>query len=461
MGRCLLGLLGAGVLALACAPDEGSSEPGRDVPIDRHAEADGGEDLPDGTVPDTTTTDDAAPTDHGPPLPPDSDNDGLSDEDELARHTDPTNEDTDGDGIGDGVEVLAGTDPLDPGSTIPPTDYYVVLPYLDPPDWRDLDFTARLGKGDIFFLVDTTGSMATAINNVRSSLAGVIVPGVNAAIAAPFGDVGDWTFQLRQRITNDTAAVQTALNGLRVGGGNDGPEAQLEGLFQTVDGGDCGAGGGFGAACFREDSHPIIVVVTDAPAHNDGVAANAYDSTVSAHTWSETMAALNAHNVKILGAAVKVMAIIPSEAQADLTQAARDTSSFNRAGDPTVYPAVGGAVSDVVVGGIVDLVAAERQDVGARSIDDPSDAVDATLFIKEIRPVWASDATRFDDVAFYGVSGGTTVRFSIHFENDFRPAEEHVQIYRAQIEVHDLATMTPLDVRNVYIVVPGEGGFLI
>jgi hypothetical protein len=99
--------------------------------------------------------------------------------------------------------------------------------------------------------------------------------------------------------------------------------------------------------------------------------------------------------------------------------------------------------------------------VSARGIDDPSDAVDATLFIKEIRPVWASDATSFDDTTFYGVSGGTTVRFSLTFQNDFRPHETHVQIYLAQIEVFDVATGLALDVRNVYIVVPAEGGFLI
>jgi hypothetical protein len=118
-------------------------------------------------------------------------------------------------------------------------------------------------------------------------------------------------------------------------------------------------------------------------------------------------------------------------------------------------------VTTAVVDGIVDLVAAETQDVSARSIDDTSDAVDATRFIKAIRPVWASSATSFDDTTFYGVSGGTTVRFSIAFQNDFRPHEYHVQIYRAYIEVHDVPGMTPLDTRNVYIVVPAIGGVLI
>lgn len=43
----------------------------------------------------------------------DSDEDGLSDEEEMALGTDPYNPDTDGDGWDDGEEVDRGTDPLD------------------------------------------------------------------------------------------------------------------------------------------------------------------------------------------------------------------------------------------------------------------------------------------------------------------------------------------------------------
>jgi len=44
----------------------------------------------------------------------DQDNDGLTNDEELAAGTDPTNPDTDGDGYNDGDEINAGTDPLDP-----------------------------------------------------------------------------------------------------------------------------------------------------------------------------------------------------------------------------------------------------------------------------------------------------------------------------------------------------------
>ena len=53
----------------------------------------------------------------GGPVVPDTDEDGLSDADEIGIHgTDPLDPDTDDDGLDDGLEVGAGVDPLDPDS---------------------------------------------------------------------------------------------------------------------------------------------------------------------------------------------------------------------------------------------------------------------------------------------------------------------------------------------------------
>jgi hypothetical protein len=49
-----------------------------------------------------------------PPVVLDSDGDGLTDADEIARGTDPMNPDTDADGLGDGAEVTLGTNPMNP-----------------------------------------------------------------------------------------------------------------------------------------------------------------------------------------------------------------------------------------------------------------------------------------------------------------------------------------------------------
>jgi hypothetical protein len=427
------------------------------------------------------------PVDFGPPLDVDSDNDGIPDSVERMIGTDPSREDTDGDGFSDGVERLAGTDATDPRSFIPPTDFYVVLPYRDPAVLRELDFTARLGRADVFFLVDTTGSMGLAISNVRSSLMSTIVPALSRAIAdlrmgvgdfrdfpvEPYGERGDWPFLVRQTLTDDVAAVQAGLGRLAAGGGGDVPESQAQALHGAVTGGGatCGPDGGFGQACFREGSNPIIVVVTDAESHNGPGGAQPYDPALvtGAVSWTDAMAALNARSVRAVGVAVSVGVPLPlpfpvpgsNPARPHLEELARATSSRGASGALTVYDAAGGNVSTAVVDGVVDLAGATRQDVTSRKVDDPSDTVDATQFIKAVTPLRATRATRYDATTFFGVAGGTTVTFQVRFENDFLPQQAFVQIFRAVIEVYDLSSTVVLDRRNVYVVVPAIGGVLI
>ncbi len=437
-------------------------------------------DAPGLETPDSPfVTIDVGPLPDVPFLPGDSDGDGIADADEATYGTDPSNPDTDGDGLGDGVEVLAETDPTNRASRIPDTDFYVVLPYMEPPIHRPLDFRARLGRADIFFLVDTTGSMTGAISNVTSSLSTTIVPAVNDAIADavmgvgdyrdfpvdPFGQTGDWTFEVRQTMTSDVAAVQAALRTLRAGGGGDLPESANEGLFRSVSSDGCADA--FGEACFRLMSHPIIVLVTDAQIHNGPDTANDYGAAVpTARTWAETTAALNANDVKVVGVAVDSAPFplpfpIPVASEPDLRALAMATGSRSSTGSLTVFTAASGSVSTSVVGGIVDLIGAAEQDVSARSFDDETDAVDARQFILAITPLSATRATRFDSTTFFGVAGGTTVTFDVTFQNNIAPATDRVQLYRAFIEVFDVASDTALDRRNVYIVIPREDGGLI
>jgi hypothetical protein len=95
--------------------------------IDTDSDDDGltdGEELALGTDPFDSDTDDDGLSDgdevnvHGTdPLDPDTDDDGLSDGDEVNVHgTDPLDADTDDDGLVDGLEVDLGLDPLDPDS---------------------------------------------------------------------------------------------------------------------------------------------------------------------------------------------------------------------------------------------------------------------------------------------------------------------------------------------------------
>ncbi len=113
----------------------------------------------------------------------DSDNDGLSDGEETAAGTDPVNRDSDGDGVTDLGETRGtGTDPLDPTSTIPSTDFFIVLPYNTDPVVRKLRFATNVSMADVYFLMDSTGSMYPEIQNVQNGLESIIIPGVQRLV---------------------------------------------------------------------------------------------------------------------------------------------------------------------------------------------------------------------------------------------------------------------------------------
>jgi hypothetical protein len=100
----------------------------------------------------------------------DSDNDGLSDSEEIAYSTNPHEPDSDDDGHSDLAEVVTGHDPLDAGDTIPADDFYVVLPYEGDPEERVLEFRSNIRKADVYFVMDTTGSMTEEASNLASGL---------------------------------------------------------------------------------------------------------------------------------------------------------------------------------------------------------------------------------------------------------------------------------------------------
>ena len=112
---------------------------------------------------------------------PDSDNDGISDAAELGSGTRRDLADTDGDGVSDLVEI-AGCPPGDAScvaDAIDPTssprtrgDFVFFEPYMMPPDPpRDtLDFATDIRVADVYFLMDTTGSMGGAITSLRTGL---------------------------------------------------------------------------------------------------------------------------------------------------------------------------------------------------------------------------------------------------------------------------------------------------
>ncbi|MFO0729288.1 MAG: hypothetical protein U1E65_36245 [Myxococcota bacterium] len=268
----------------------------------------------------------------------DSDGDGLADGTEPGCPGGPNRllADSDGDGFLDPAEIAFGSNPCSAASGI--TGFYFILPPNGPNQTAPLNFSnTGIDRADVAIEVDTTGSMTDEITNIRTSLSNLIIPGIAAVIPdsafgvssfedvpiSPFGDAasGDVPFQLRTRVTTDRVAAQNAVNQLAVRDGLDLPEAGLLSLYQiatgvglTWPGGavapfDPNAGripnvadGTIGGVGFRTDALPIIVHVTDAPAHEraDYLAVN---NQIGAPDTSVVASAISGIGARIIGIA--------------------------------------------------------------------------------------------------------------------------------------------------------------
>ncbi len=255
----------------------------------------------------------------------DADGDGLPDDQEPDCGQLRT--DGDADGYIDLVEVLTGSDPCDAQDA--PLDhgveFYFVLPYGGAEQSSTLRFVPRVQKADVFFDIDTTGSMSGVISSLKSGL-GAIMSSARGRVTdsafgvasfedfplSPYGGSGDEPFHLFSGITTDQSVAQAAANQLTLGGGGDLPEAGYEALFQAADGsgisgtgGDFGpfkSGGRIGGAQFRPGALPIIVHATDANAHDSvaGPGNPAYPSGYNAHDRTAALAALEKIGARVI-----------------------------------------------------------------------------------------------------------------------------------------------------------------
>ena len=192
-------------------------------------------------------------------------------------------------------------------------DFFFVLPYVDPAgtQTKPLDFSTTIPSLDVFFLMDTTGSMYGEISNLQGALTSTVVPGIQAAVANsqfgvgaledfpvdPYGNTAgsacgrggdaapDQPFKLRTAITGTISSVQAGVNSLSngpnapIGCGNDWPEGGIEAVYQVSTGAGLSGPGltsvpanhsGIGGVGFRAGTMPVIVDISDASSHGVG-----------------------------------------------------------------------------------------------------------------------------------------------------------------------------------------------
>ena len=199
-----------------------------------------------------------------------------------------------------------------------PPDVCIELPPDQPPTELPVEFVARIESAEIFFLVDVTGSMAGEIDAIQARVVDTIAPGIAAQIPEVrfsvghfadypqdgFGSTGDEVFALLRRSTSDIGDVAAATRELVLQMGGDPPEAYVEALFLTATGegitrlvptSSCpGVPGAVGYPCFGPSGARIILLFTDAEAHNGPGGVNPYEGiTPAPHTYDETVGALH------------------------------------------------------------------------------------------------------------------------------------------------------------------------
>ena len=237
----------------------------------------------------------------------------------------------------------------------PTQDFFFVLPYQDAAGQatRPLDFSTTIPALDVFFSMDTTGSMFGSITNLQNALTTVVVPGVLAAVpdsqfgvgafedfpvdgyGSPHGsDCGrgglatpDQPFHLFQTITPTITSVATGVSQLRtatgpIGCGQDWPESGIEALYQASTGDGLATPAptsvpanhtGVGGVAFRTGTMPVILQISDAQSHAPGETGTcpstgdsaAYTGAVTniAHTRAQTKTALGGICARVVGVA--------------------------------------------------------------------------------------------------------------------------------------------------------------
>jgi hypothetical protein len=357
-----------------------------------------------------------------------------------------------------------------------------------PPDGGPVvaEFTVpvSLAVVDVFFLIDATASMVDEIDNVRDGLRGTVVPGVRAAIpdaafgvaltgefpVEPYAPRSVRPYEMRSLVTRDVVRVEGALDEIPSWGNFDDPEAQVEGLYQVATGEGLGdwispsfgcPGGGTGGACFRAESLPVVVVITDSQFHNGPGGAFAYEGiSPPPHTFDEAVDALVARGILVIGLGARDPGRDP--AIEHLRAIAEATGAVDESGRPLAFDigSRGDGVDDGIVTAIERLAAGLPLDVDAVVEDVPGDALDARMLIVAVRPLSADppDAiTGIEGDTFIGVVPGTRVTFEVVVDASGLPPSDSTRRIAARI-IFRAFGRSRVGREDVMIVIPGVDG---
>lgn len=219
--------------------------------------------------------------------------------------------DADDDGVPDVADDCPGPGAFlaADGSCYGSTFFYHTLAFGGPAVVDSAPIRVQIRTADVYFLMDTTGSMGGELTRLSTDLtsgtfisgcAGGVIGAIRCTIPdayfgvgfhddypyGGYGSPGDIVYRNTLDITASVSAAQAAVNTLTIHGGDDGPESQIPSLWSIATGGGLGSyssartgcpAGTFGYPCFRAGTIPIVIHITDAPYHNGPGGSYPYD----------------------------------------------------------------------------------------------------------------------------------------------------------------------------------------
>jgi hypothetical protein len=172
---------------------------------------------------------------------------------------------------------------------------------------------------DLVFVIDVSGSYGDDIAQLKRQATAIIDAllargvdvqfGVSAFADFPvagYGNAGDTGFQRLTRITGDRAAVEAGIGALTLSNGGDGPESQLEALYQVATGvgRDLNRDGVYDATAgdiapqpmgFRPGAARVVLFATDAAFHDRDS-----DAAYPGAGFTQTVAALKERGIRVI-----------------------------------------------------------------------------------------------------------------------------------------------------------------
>lgn len=313
---------------------------------------------------------------------------------------------------------------------VPDMPVHVTLPHNGNPQAVTLEFDTFIRQADVMILVDQSGSMIGEHDNLKNGINDVVITGVRTMIRdvvfglVKFGTLEDQPYTLAQALTEDAAAMQTAVDAIADVGGSS--EAAYEVLYQaaTGEGGtftvEEGCNGGEPTMVtippsepgWRAGSFPIMIMCTD----------EEMQSYIDTHTPEQTYAAMNAIYAKFIGIDSGAGGVVPTfKGVADATGSVDlDGNDFHQE-----IASDGSGLSEAIVAAVEALTTEIRIDVTAEPVGVANlDGVDTTLFVKSASPVSGDPGIGVGYLSansdtFFGVAPSTRLTFQLLFQNDF------------------------------------------